>query len=160
MLSLERWLSLLLLTLFIAYGYSAHFVIDANLPTFAKLSPVWPSSFPKILAVLGAGLALGQLLFWSRDAFDLDRSRLSQYRWRTVAITIGLMVVYTLCLRPLGFILSTIIFLTATTAHIERRRWLPMGLISTAMAFTIWYLIDQILSIYLRPWPFFVYGGG
>lgn len=159
-MTLERWLSLFLLGIFVAYGYGAFLFMDAQLPVFAKLSPVWPSSFPKVLAVFGIGLSFCQLVFWhNKNALDLDASKLNQYEWKTVGLMIGLMVAYALLLRPAGFVLSTIGFLLAASASLGERRWLLMLSISAVAVFGIWYLVDSVLGIFLRPWPFFVYGG-
>ena len=36
--------------------------MDGGLPPFMKFNPIWPSTFPKVLAVMGAVVALIILL--------------------------------------------------------------------------------------------------
>jgi len=154
-MSLDRWLSLLFLGFCLAYGYSAFFVLDAILPPFAKMSPIWPSSFPKILAVVGTVLAAGQFLFWSKPT----EGDFSNYEWKTTALIVLSMIAYALLLRPVGFVSATVIFITFSAWTLGERNLFKLIPIAAIGAVFIWYLVDQILGIFLRPWPFFVYGG-
>ena len=52
-MALDRWLALLIATIFLVYGYSAFFGMDHLLPPILQRNPVWPSTFPKILSVIG-----------------------------------------------------------------------------------------------------------
>ncbi|EAR08299.1 tripartite tricarboxylate transporter TctB family protein [Reinekea blandensis] len=160
-MTLERWLSLAFLAFCLAYGYAAFISMDAALPPFAKFSPVWPSSFPKILTVIGLILALGQLTVWhkSEPAGDIDRRQLGQYAWKTTAMIIALMVAYALLLRTLGFVFATVSFLVLSAMVLGERNWLKVAIIAAIGAFGIWYLVDPVLGIFLRPWPFVFYGG-
>jgi putative tricarboxylic transport membrane protein len=145
---------------FLIYGYTSFFVMDAQLPVFAKLSLVWPSSFPKILSIVGLTLGLGQLLFWHGNASsEIDRGNLKQYEWITVGIMTALMVGYALLLRPLGFVGSTMTFLMLGSYVLGERKYVVMAIVALIATLAIWYLVDPVLGIYLRPWPFFVYGG-
>ncbi|MHA7879015.1 MAG: tripartite tricarboxylate transporter TctB family protein [Saccharospirillum sp.] len=161
-MTLERWLSLAFLIFCLLYGYAAFISIDAALPPFAKFSPVWPSSFPKILAVLGMILALGQLTVWHRTnpAGDIDRRNLGQYHWKITAAILALMVAYALLLRTLGFVLATVLFLVISAWVLGERRWLRLLCIAAVSSIAIWYLVDPVLGIFLRPWPLFMNGVG
>ena len=52
-MALDRWIALVLLGICLAYGYAAWFTMDGNLAPFMKRNPIWPSTFPKVLSVLG-----------------------------------------------------------------------------------------------------------
>jgi hypothetical protein len=52
-MALDRWIALILLGLCLAYGYTAWFTMDASLAPFMKRNPIWPSTFPKVLSILG-----------------------------------------------------------------------------------------------------------
>jgi len=52
-MALDRWIALVLIAFCCAYGYLAFFTMDQLLPPFMQPNPVWPSTFPKILAVMG-----------------------------------------------------------------------------------------------------------
>lgn len=160
-MTLERWLSLAFLAFCLAYGYAAFITMDAALPPFAKFSPVWPSSFPKILAAIGLVLAVGQLTIWhkSEPVGDIDRRHLKQYDWMTTALIIALMAAYALLLRTFGFVLATVLFLVLSAVVLGERNWIRVALVALIGAFGIWYLVDPVLGIFLRPWPFVFYGG-
>ena len=61
-MALDRWIALILLGFCFIYGYTAWFTMDVGLAPFMKRNPIWPSTFPKILSVLGATASF--LFFW------------------------------------------------------------------------------------------------
>ena len=63
-MALDRWIALVLLGVCLTYGYAAWFTMDGSLPPFMQRNPIWPSTFPKVLSVLGvvACAVLGMLL--------------------------------------------------------------------------------------------------
>lgn len=160
-MTLDRWLALCFLIFCLAYGYNAHFVMDDMLPVFAKFSPVWPSSFPKALSILGIFFGFMQLVFWSgkSESTELDLKHLSQYKWKTALSIVGLMIAYALLLRFLGFVCATTLFISLAAIILGERKLIVLIVIALITALGIWYLVDQVLGIYLRPWPAFVYGG-
>lgn len=161
-MTLERWLSLTFLIFCLLYGYAAFISIDATLPPFARFSAVLPTSFPKILTVIGSILALGQLTIWHKTDpnTDIDRNNLRQYQWKTTVLILALMVAYALFLRNLGFLVATVSFIVLSSIILGERRWLRSLIIATLSAIGIWYLVDPILGIFLRPWPWFMNGAG
>ena len=66
----------------------------------------------------------------------------------------GLMVVYALALRPAGFLLSTSLFLILGSAILGERRWLTMILVAALATGIVWWLVDEVLGIFLRPLPY------
>jgi putative tricarboxylic transport membrane protein len=52
-MALDRWIALVFIAFCAVYGYLAFFTMDQLLPPFMQRNPVWPSTFPKVLAVLG-----------------------------------------------------------------------------------------------------------
>ena len=52
-MALDRWIALILLGVCLTYGYAAWFTMDSSLPPFMQRNPIWPSTFPKVLSVLG-----------------------------------------------------------------------------------------------------------
>ena len=71
---------------------------------------------------------------------------------------LGLMIAYALCLRPVGFLLSTVSFLVLGSVKLGERKWHVM--ISAALIATcvVWYLVQQVLGIYMRPLPMLLGG--
>ncbi len=157
-MALDRWIALVLLGICLAYGYAAWFTMDGALPPFMKRNPIWPSTFPKVLSVLGIfasmiillGLEKGQ----AKDP-EIDYRRLGDYQIWPAILLLALMVAYALGLRPLGFLFSTSAFLIGGAFILGERKWqvmVPVALIATGI---VWYLVQQVLGIYLRPYPGF-----
>ncbi len=161
-MALDRWISLILLGICLAYGYAAWFTMDAQLAPFMQRNPIWPSTFPKVLSVLGILTSLIILFGLEKSEAkvgDIDYRRLGDYHLGQALLLLGLMVAYALCLRPLGFILSTAGFLILGSVILGERKWhimVPVALIATGV---VWYLVQQVLGIYLRPLPIFINGG-
>ena len=160
-MSLERSLALFFLTISIIYGYTSFVIIDVSLPPFAKMSPVWPSSFPKILSAMG--VVLGFYLVFSKPSAntktEIDLKHLQSYSWVPAFALLGMMVAYALLLRPMGFIFSTFSFLVIGSMVLGERKLLLLSIVSLIGSGGIWYLVQEVLGIYLRPWPWFLSGG-
>jgi putative tricarboxylic transport membrane protein len=61
-----------------------------------------------------------------------------------------------LLLRPAGFLFSTTAFLAVGAILLGERKLhilLPIALIAAG---SVWYLVQEVLGIFLRPWPFFL----
>ncbi len=162
-MALDRWLALAILAIALIYGYTAFFTMDAGLPPFMRRNPVWPSTFPKILSVLAVLTALAIVLGFEKSdgpkASEINYRRLQDYKIGQALTLLGLMVAYALLLRPAGFLPATTGFLAIGAMVLGERRFhilIPVVLIA---AVGIWYLVQQVLGIYLRPWPFFLGNG-
>ncbi|MBO6510900.1 MAG: tripartite tricarboxylate transporter TctB family protein [Roseibium sp.] len=163
-MALDRWLALVILLICLAYGYAAFFAMDASLPPIVKRSPIWPSSFPKVLAVGAILLSLTVLLGFEKspaktEAADINLSRLHEYKVGQAIMLLGLMVAYALLLRPLGFLLSTFLFLSVGSFILGERRFVLMAVVAAVAAGTVWYLVDVVLGIFLSPFPSMLSGG-
>ena len=160
-MSLDRSLALLFLLVSAVYSYTAFFLMDASLPPFAKLSPVWPSSFPKIIGVISIFLSF--ILLFAKPPengeAESDAQIVAHYQWLPAITLLVMMVAYALLLRPIGFIASTILFLVCGAMILGERKMVLLTIVSLICAFGIWYLVQEVLGIYLRPWPWFISGG-
>lgn len=158
-MALDRWIALVLLGICLTYGYAAWFTMDGNLAPFMKRNPVWPSTFPKVLSVFGTLAALIILLGFEKStpkAADIDYRRLADYHLGQAVLLLGLMVAYALCLRPLGFLFSTSAFLILGSYILGERKWHIMLPVSLVAAGSVWYLVQEVLGIYMRPLPGFL----
>ena len=159
MLALDRWIALILLLICLAYGYAAFFTMDAGLPPFMKFNPVWPSTFPKVLSVLGALVAL-TILFniekskHTAEVAEINYAKLTEYKLGQALLLLGLMVAYALTLRSAGFLLSTSLFLILGSAILGERRWFVMIVVAGVATGVVWWLVDAVLGIFLRPLPY------
>ena len=163
-MALDRWLALIILLICLAYGYAAYFTMDSVLPPILKRSPVWPSSFPKVLVIGAIVFSLIILLGIEKappkkESSELSFANLLQYKWGQAVALLGLMIAYALLLRPLGFLLSTFLFLSLGSHILGERRYLMMAIIAGIAAGSIWYLVDAVLGIFLSPFPAMLSGG-
>ncbi|MGB1387620.1 MAG: tripartite tricarboxylate transporter TctB family protein [Paracoccaceae bacterium] len=160
-MALDRWIALILLGICLVYGYTAWFTMDGSLAPFMKRNPIWPSTFPKVLSVLGIVACIIILLGLEKSKIkeaEIDYRRLGDYHLGQAVLLLALMVAYALCLRPLGFLLSTSLFLILGSAILGERKWPLMILIAALATGIVWYLVQQILGIYMRPLPGFIGG--
>jgi len=132
MLALDRWIALILLGVFLVYGYTAWFTMDDSLAPFMRRNPIWPSTFPKLLSVLGVLTTVVILLGLEKSEpkeADIDYRKLGEYHVLPAVLLLVLMV----CLGE--------------------RKWhvmIPVAIIATL---SVWYLVQEVLGIYLRPFP-------
>jgi putative tricarboxylic transport membrane protein len=158
-MALDRWIALILLGFCLIYGYTAWFTMDASLAPFMKRNPIWPSTFPKLLSIVGMVASLIILFGLEKSEpkeLDIDYRRLFEYKLGQALLLLALMVAYALCLRPLGFIFSTSAFLILGSFILGERKWFTMVPVALIATLFIWYLVQQVLGIYLRPFPEFL----
>ena len=160
-MALDRWIALIILLICFAYGYTAFFMMDAGMPPFMRRSPIWPSTFPKALAILGIIISLSIVLRMEKSDInvkegDINYRNLGQYKIGQAFLLLSFMVAYALFLRPMGFLASTTAFLVFSGALLGERKLLRLFLISGDSAGVIWYLVKEVLGIFLRPFPFFL----
>jgi putative tricarboxylic transport membrane protein len=160
-MALDRWIALIILLICFAYGYTAFFMMDAGMPPFMRRSPIWPSTFPKALAILGIIISLSIVLRIEKSDInvkegDINYRNLGQYKIGQAFLLLSFMVAYALFLRPMGFLASTTAFLVFSGALLGERKFLRLSLISGVSTGVIWYLVQEVLGIFLRPFPFFL----
>ena len=136
-MALDRWIALILLGICMAYGYAAWFTMDGQLAPFMRRNPIWPSSFPKVLSVLGilaCLIILSGLEKGGEKIGEIDHRRLGDYFYGQALLLLGLMVLYALCLRPVGFLVSTSAFLIMGSFLLGERKWhimIPVAFVAT-----------------------------
>jgi putative tricarboxylic transport membrane protein len=163
-MALDRWIALIFVLFCCVYGYAAFFTMDQLLPPFMQRNPVWPSTFPKILSVLGIIVGLVVLLGLEKSdtkkdepsATDINYKRLHEYKLGQALALLALMVAYALLLRPIGFLLATTLFLFLGSFILGERKYLVMATVAVLATGFVWYLVQQVLGIFLRPFPFFL----
>ena len=117
MLNLEKIIALIILIICIVYAYTSFVIMQANLLPFELNMTVLPNSLPKVISIFGIVISLFLILKKDEDIEkDEDQSKidlnnvLNFYYGKALSI-IFLMILYNLCLRPVAFILSSILFL-------------------------------------------------
>lgn len=164
-MALDRWIALVFVALCCVYGYAAFFTMDHLLPAILQRNPIWPSTFPKILSVLGVIVGLVVLLSpkakadapdTSSAADAIDHRRLGDYNLGQALALLVLMVAYALALRPIGFLGATVLFLALGGFILGERKLHILIPVAAVAAGSIWYLVQEVLGIFLRPWPAFL----
>lgn len=160
-MALDRWIALILLGISLVYGYTAWFTMDASLAPFMKRNPIWPSTFPKalsVLAIVACLVILSGIEKSEAKEADIDYRRLHEYKLGQAVLLLGLMVAYALLLRPAGFLFSTSAFLFLGAFILGERKWVLMAVVALIATVIVWYLVQEVLGIYLRPFPGFLPG--
>lgn len=148
-LSKDRIGALLLLAFSAFYWFHAE---NIRMLPFQKEAAFNAQTMPLALSVLGVGLALALLVFpGSKDGLSLKG-----FNWKIGALMLVLMVFYGLTIRPLGFILSTSVFLMVGYYALGERKPLMLILASVPLVVAFWLLMTQGLDIYIEPLPDFL----
>lgn len=69
--------------------------------------------------------------------------------WRGLAVVLGLLVLFAVAFIPLGFILSTALFLGVVTTWADPRHWLRNWLFAAALPVAVYFLFTEVLVVSL-----------
>ena len=161
-MTLERAIAGIFILLCLIYGYTAFVSMEANLLPFEKNMTFLPNTLPKWLSVLGviSGLVVviqsGPKSGPPIDSSEIDYRNMRQYKLGQALLLLGLMVAYALLLRPFGFLAATTLFLAGGSLILGERKYHVLIPIAVSTAVIIWYLVQEVLGIFLRPWPWFI----
>jgi putative tricarboxylic transport membrane protein len=161
-MTLERAIAGIFILLCLIYGYTAFVTMEANLLPFELNMTFLPNTMPKWLSVLGviAGLVVviqsAPKASAEIDSGEIDYRNLRQYKLAQALFLLGLMIAYALLLRPIGFLAATTLFLAGGSLILGERKYIVLIPVAVITAVMIWYLVQQVLGIFLRPWPWFI----
>ena len=161
-MTLDRAIAVIFLLFCLIYGYTAFVTMEANLLPFEKNMTFLPNTMPKWLSVLGIIIGLvvvlqtGPAAQEEIDDSEIDYRNMRQYKVGQAIFLLVLMVAYALLLRPIGFIAATSLFLCVGGFILGERNYKLLVPIAVFTAFFIWYLVQELLGIFLRPWPWFI----
>lgn len=150
-LSKDRIGGLLLLAFCVAYGILSQ---DIRLLPFQETTAFHARTMPEVLTVLGIGLSLAIIVFPG----SRERPSLAGYKWVTCGLFLALMSLYGFSIRPLGFLLSTSLFLMLGFALLGERRPLILVLVAVPLVVAFWVLMTQGLDVFIEPLPSFLRG--
>ena len=164
MLSINRWIALGMLAFSSCYGYLA---LTYRILPFEQFLAMKPNTLPIGLAV--AGMICSAVLLVMPDSkspsegnkvIGSDQKYLESpenYEWVKGIGLLILAVIYVLSLRQAGFLIATSLFLSIGGLMLgERKVWILLP-VSCLASFLVWYLVDEVLSIFMRPWPMIFY---
>lgn len=153
-MNLDKVIALIFMVISIVYGYTAY---NFKLLPFEMNMPFLPNTMPMAMSVLGILISLVILL--SKSDMDDDEGegmslkRLKYYKTGQAGSILAAMVVYALILRGVGFIPSTILFLFGSSWILGERKFFKMAMVAVIGTVPIWYLVQEVLGIYLKPLP-------
>ena len=140
----------LFLALFTLYAIVAW---QIPLLPFEEYETVTSATLPKVYAAFGiivCLLSIGATLLKPTEKTDSDDVLEKSNVLRTFGLLI-LMVVYSAALEPIGFLISTSVFLLVGFFVMGERRKKILLLASIPVAVVFWFLMTLVLGIYLVP---------
>lgn len=152
-MNLDKLIALIFMVISIIYGYGAY---NFPLLPFERNMPFLPNTMPMALSVLGVLISIVILLSKSElddDSSGMSIKNLKYYKTGQAAAILTAMVVYALCLRTVGFIPATILFLFISSWILGERKIVKMTIASVLGTVPIWYLVQEVLGIFLKPLP-------
>ena len=142
-ISTVKIISLLFFIFSAFYLYTAYqirvFSFDENAAFNAKTFPIYLGYFGMFIAGL-------KIVLPEKTSEEVDQKFLN---YKKTLILILIMVAYGLTIRPVGFFLSTSLFLLSSYYFLGERRWLRMFMLSFPFVAIFMFLIHGLLDIYL-----------
>ncbi|WP_339859106.1 tripartite tricarboxylate transporter TctB family protein [Thalassospira alkalitolerans] len=148
----DKFGAMLFLCLALIYGF---YVDDIPLLFGDEDAPFNARTLPNALAwILGVVSFLQLVLPTNREAGSLLYA-FSGMKWKPVLMLGALMIFYGLTIRYFGFLISTTIFLIGGFAVLGERRIKVLVGAAVPVVFVFWFLLSQLMGIYLAPGDFF-----
>ncbi|HBU98817.1 tripartite tricarboxylate transporter TctB family protein [Thalassospira lucentensis] len=148
----DKFGALLFLCLALIYGF---YVDDIPLLFGDEDAPFNAQTLPNALAwILGVVSFIQLVMPANQEAGNLSAA-FRGLKWGPVVQLAVLMVFYGFTIRYLGFLISTTIFLVGGFAVLGERRIKVLLGASIPVVFIFWYLLTQLMGIYLAPGDIF-----
>ncbi len=149
MLTNDRIGAVILLAFSIGYGI---LIYDIPLLPFQAASAFTAQTLPKALSILGIILSL-ILLVTSRNQATPD---IAGFKWLNGVLICILMLIYGFSVRPVGFLISTSLFLILSEYTLGERRRNILIFSTIPVVLFFWYLMSELLGVYVAPLPEFL----
>ena len=141
-------------TIYLYQSYNIHILAGLNYDAMTA------RTFPYYLGIFGILVSLLMLLFTflSVDVEDMfDWGNLKTFDFKKGLYFIGAMFFYGFTIRTLGFIIATIIFLIIGFKILEEKSWKTVLLTSFGVSIIFWFLLTQVLGVYIEQGMVFDY---
>ncbi|NIZ02258.1 tripartite tricarboxylate transporter TctB family protein [Thalassospira lucentensis] len=148
----DKFGAMLFLCLALIYGF---YVDDIPLLFGDEDAPFNAQTLPNALAWLLGVVSFVQLVMPANQEAGKLSSAFKGLKWGRVFQLGILMVFYGFSIRYLGFLISTTIFLVGGFAVLGERRIKVLLGASIPVVFIFWYLLTQLMGIYLAPGDIF-----
>ena len=142
-ISTVKIISLLFFIFSAFYLYTAYqirvFSFDENAAFNAKTFPIYLGYFGMFIAAL-------KIVLPEKASEEVEQKFLN---YKKTLVLVLIMVIYGLTIRPVGFFLSTSLFLLSSYYFLGERRWLRMFMLSFPFVAIFMFLVHGLLDIYL-----------
>ncbi|PKL07290.1 MAG: tripartite tricarboxylate transporter TctB family protein [Spirochaetae bacterium HGW-Spirochaetae-9] len=117
-------------------------------------SNVGPAVFPTLLGIILIGLSI--IVISKAIAYKGTEKVIANLNYRRLAALIGAIAVYIVIFEPLGYVISTFIFLSFVFQLMERKKLLKSLLISAIFSSVVYVTYVVLLQGNLPPFPEFL----
>lgn len=157
-MALDRVVALIFLAISLVYGYAA---FNYPLLPFERNMVFLPNTLPMALSVIGVVLCLLIAVAprgakGEEDLGDIDLETVKGFKLGQTFGLVASMIAYAVLLRPIGFLAATALFIVGSSMVLGERKLHILVPIAVVTAAGIWYLVQETLGIFLRPWPSFL----
>ena len=159
-MALDKMIAVIFLLISVIYGYASY---TYPLLPFERNMVFLPNTMPMVLAMFGALLAILIIILpkAEEEKEDAEQGEITVVRWQEYEVTqaltlIGAMILYALALRPIGFLAATTLFLFGAGWILGERRAIPMIVTALSGALIVWLLVQEVLGVFLKPYPWFI----
>lgn len=135
---------------FAALGIAIYMYIQ-SIETSTAGSAIGPKELPALLAVILVILSLVNLFQAVKNKKAAKEEKLE---YKKFFITAGSLLLYALLLEPLGYVISTFLFLFIGFQNMEKGDYLKSALAAAAFSGSVYYLYVEIAQGSLPPLPF------
>lgn len=145
-LTKDRIGGLLILTFCIVYAVLSQ---QIRLLPFQANQAFTARTMPEVLSVLGITLSLLCIVLPGKS----EKLSFPGYNWAIGALFLALMSAYGFTIRPMGFLLSTSLFLMIGFALLGERSPIKLVAVAVPLVVLFWVLMTQGLDVFIEPFP-------
>ncbi len=142
-ISTVKIISLLFFIFSAFYLYTAY---QIRVFSFDEEAAFNAKTFPIYLGYFGMFIAALKIVLPEKASEEVDQKFLN---YKKTLVLVLIMVAYGLAIRPVGFFLSTSLFLLSSYYFLGERRWLRMFMLSFPFVAIFMFLVHGLLDIYL-----------
>ena len=146
MSTFDRYASVVFLALGIAV-----FIYIRNLEISTAGSFIGPKEFPAFLSLVLIGLGAANLFVTLREKKSTKTEKLEYKKFLIIFVSL---VLYALLIEPLGYVISTFLFLLIGFQTMEKGGLIKSALFAAAFAGGVYYLYVEVAMGVLPPLPF------
>ncbi len=146
MSTFDRYASVVFLALGIAV-----FLYIRSIEISTAGSFIGPKEFPTLLSLILIGLSAANLFLALRAKPSTKAKKLEYKKFLIIFVAL---ILYAVLLEPIGYVISTFLFLMVGFQTMEKGGYIKSALIAAALAGGVYYLYVEVAMGVLPPLPF------